>query len=136
MGLGREALAQLLRRLLFNVLAANNDDHTKNLSFLLRQGGRWELAPAYDITHAFNPDKLWIRQHLMSVNGHFNGISRADVRLLAERFALLAELPEAIEQVQAAIAHWPGFARAAGVDEAEARTIGQHMAQRAALFVG
>lgn len=134
LGLDQEALAQLLRRLLFNVLAANNDDHTKNFSFLLRQGGRWELAPAYDITHAFNPDNLWIRQHLMSVNGRFEGISRADVRVLAERFSLLAELPDAIAQVQAAITRWPGFARAAGVDDAEARLIGQHMADCATAF--
>lgn len=50
------ALAQILRRMVFNVLAVNNDDHTKNFLFLLREGGRWELAPAYDITHAYRPD--------------------------------------------------------------------------------
>ena len=132
--LDRAALAQLLRRLLFNVLAANNDDHTKNFSFLLRQGGHWALAPAYDITHAFNPDNVWVRQHLMSVNGRFDGITRADVRVLAERFGLLAELPDAIDQVQAALGDWPRHAREAGVPEAEARVIGQHMADRARLL--
>nr|WP_284309374.1 HipA domain-containing protein [Hydrogenophaga electricum] len=76
----RAALAQILRRRVFNVLAVNNDDHTKNFLFLLREGGRWELARAHDITHAYRPDSEWVREHQMSVNGRFVGITRADVR--------------------------------------------------------
>src|SRR3546814_16045662 len=69
----------------FNVMARNCDDHTKNHAFLLREGGRWELAPAYDVTHAYNPNGEWTYQHLMGVNGKFNGITRDDLMAVAKR---------------------------------------------------
>lgn len=134
--LGREAMAQILRRMVFNVLAVNNDDHTKNFSFLLRQGGTWELAPAYDVTFAFNPDNVWIKNHLMSVNGKFSNITRADVREVAERFDLLAELPGVIDSVRGAVARWPEFSTLAKVDPAERQRIGQHIAEHGAIFTG
>ena len=65
---GDEALRQAFLRMVFNVMARNYDDHTKNFSFLLKQGQSWELAPAYDVTHAHNPRGRWTYQHLMSVN--------------------------------------------------------------------
>lgn len=136
LNLGREAMAQILRRMVFNVLAVNNDDHTKNFSFLLREGGRWELAPAYDVTFAFNPDNVWIKNHLMSVNGKFSNITRADVREVAERFDLLAELPETIDSISKAVARWPEFAARARVDPAERQRIGQHIAQHGNIFIG
>ncbi|WP_374407143.1 type II toxin-antitoxin system HipA family toxin [Hydrogenophaga sp.] len=132
--LGRDALAQILRRMVFNVLAVNNDDHTKNFSFLLREGGGWELAPAYDITHAYRPDSEWVREHQMSVNGRFDGITRADVRVVAERFGLLAELPKAIDAVTGAVRRWDTFAREAGVAVEEITTIAGHMAERERVF--
>src|SRR3546814_9109974 len=70
----------------FNVMARNCDDHTKNHAFLLREGGRWELAPAYDVTHAYNPSGEWTYQHLMGVNGRFDGITRDDLMAVARRF--------------------------------------------------
>ena len=60
-------------------MAANCDDHSKNVSFLLREGEAWELAPAYDVTHAYNPKGEWTYQHLMSVNGKFSDITREDL---------------------------------------------------------
>ncbi len=63
----------------FNVMARNCDDHSKNFAFLLRQGGAWEQAPAYDLTHAYNPQGAWTFQHLLGVNGKFAGISRVDL---------------------------------------------------------
>jgi serine/threonine-protein kinase HipA len=69
-----EDLEEAFRRMVFNVMARNCDDHTKNFAFLLRQGGtRWKLAPAYDVTFAHNPKGEWTHQHLMSVNGKFKG---------------------------------------------------------------
>lgn len=128
LGLGQAALVKLLRRMVFNVLAVNNDDHTKNFSFLLREGGGWELAPAYDITHAFNPDNVWVKQHLMSVNGRFSEITHLDVRAVADRFGLLAELPQVVQRVQDAVAQWPRFAQRARVDPKETQAIAEHMA--------
>ena len=72
----------------FNVMAMNCDDHTKNLAFLLRRGGAWELAPAYDLTHAYNPKGDWTFQHQMAVNGKFQAITRDDLLQDAERFGV------------------------------------------------
>jgi serine/threonine-protein kinase HipA len=134
LSLGREAMAQILRRMVLNVLGVNNDDHTKNFSFLMRQGGPWELAPAYDITHAYRPGSKWVAEHQMSINGKFDNITRADVRTVAERFDLLAELPDAIENVRDAVAQWPALAKAAEIDPVEIETIHSHMVERAKIF--
>ena len=88
LGLGDAALEQIFRRMAFNVMARNCDDHTKNFAFRLKQGESWELAPAYDVTHAYNPKGEWTYQHLMSVNGKFKDIARADILMEAERFGV------------------------------------------------
>src|SRR4029077_6952081 len=88
LGLGYHAKEEAFRRVAFNVMAANCADHTKNQSFLLRQGGAWELAPAYDVTYAYNPKGEWTYQHLTGVNGKFAGISRDDLLALAEQFGV------------------------------------------------
>ena len=115
--LGDEALAQAFRRMAFNVMARNCDDHTKNFAFRLKQGGRWELAPAYDITHAHNPQGEWTSQHLMSVNGKFDDIGRADLLKVADRFSVAR--PELLlKEVKDAVGNWPGFAEEAGLGSA------------------
>lgn len=70
---------QMYRRMVFNVIARNCDDHTKNFAFRLKQGGNWELAPAYDICHAYRPDSIWVSQHALSINGKRMGIEKADL---------------------------------------------------------
>jgi serine/threonine-protein kinase HipA len=122
LGLGAAARAEAYRRMVFNVAAANCDDHTKNFSFLLPEGDRWQLAPAYDVTHAHNPASQWTRQHLMAVNGATVGIDRDDVMSVADRF----EVPGAariVEQVLAAVDDWPRRANEAEVPEATAEGI-------------
>jgi serine/threonine-protein kinase HipA len=114
LGLGDAAMAQAYRRMAFNVMARNCDDHTKNVSFILRQGGSWELAPAYDLTHAYNPKGEWTYQHLMGVNGKFDGIARADLLAVSDRFSVRS--PRSIlDEVRDVIAGWPDIAREAGV---------------------
>ena len=113
--LSYEEKEEAFRRVAFNVLAANCDDHTKNTSFLLREGGRWELAPAYDVTHAHNPKGDWTNQHLMGVNGKFTAITRADLLQLADRFAI-GTAPKVLHAVADAVAAWPEFGTAAGMD--------------------
>ena len=114
LNLPASARGQAFRRMVFNVLSANCDDHTKNLSFLLKKEGQWELAPAYDVTHAYNPRGEWTHQHLMSVEGKFSIIGKADLMAVAERFqipkaaAILTEVTEAVEA-------WPEFAATASV---------------------
>lgn len=120
--LGDEANGQAFRRMAFNVMAKNCDDHTKNFAFRLKQGDTWELAPAYDVTHAYNPKGEWTYQHLMSVNGKFSGITRADLLAEADRFGVRRP-QDALKDVRAAIDSWPEFARQAGLGEKTATDI-------------
>lgn len=125
LGLDYAALEEAFRRMAFNVMATNCDDHTKNISFMLREGRSWELAPAYDITYAFNPAGKWTWQHLMAVNGKFAAISQADLLAVADRFGI-GTAPKVIRQVREAVVAWPDFARQAGVKPAEANRILAH----------
>lgn len=122
LGLDYAAKEEAFRRMVFNILAANCDDHTKNISFLLEQGGAWELAPAYDVTHAYNPDGEWTHQHLMSVNGRFRDIARADVMAVANRFGV-GTAAKVIRQVESAVGEWPKLAAEAAVDPSEIERI-------------
>jgi serine/threonine-protein kinase HipA len=88
LGLGQDATDECFRRMAFNVMARNCDDHTKNIAFMLREGRSWELAPAYDLTPAYNPKGAWTFQHQMSVNGKFTKIAREDLLMDAERFGV------------------------------------------------
>jgi serine/threonine-protein kinase HipA len=110
--LGDEALEQVFRRMVFNVMARNCDDHTKNFAFRLKQGGTWELAPAYDVTHAYNPKGEWTYQHLMSVNGKFNDITRKDLLEEADRFSVPGR-SSALADVRSALESWPEAAKEA-----------------------
>lgn len=123
--LGYSAMEEAFRRIAFNAMAANCDDHSKNASFLLREGGAWELAPAYDVTHAYNPKGEWTYQHLMSVNGKFADISHDDLRVVADQFAV-GTAPKVLEQVSDAVSRWPEFAREAKVSAAEVKRILSH----------
>jgi serine/threonine-protein kinase HipA len=114
LGLDRDALAQAYRRMVFNVVAVNRDDHTKNLAFLLPQGGRWQLAPAYDVTYAFNPHGEWTQRHQLSVNGLFDRITVKDLWAVGEQFAVPG-YKRIVREVIAAVADWPSFAAAAGL---------------------
>jgi serine/threonine-protein kinase HipA len=115
--LGDGALDQAFRRMAFNVMARNCDDHTKNFSFLMKQGQPWQLAPAYDVTHAYNPKGEWTYQHLMSVNGKFDGITREDLLEEADRF-MVRRPKDLLTDVRAAIENWPSVAKEAGLRDA------------------
>jgi serine/threonine-protein kinase HipA len=123
--LGYPALEEAFRRVAFNVMAANCDDHSKNVSFLMRDGGAWELAPAYDVTHAYNPQGEWTYQHLMSVNGKFAGIVPDDLMVLADQFGV-GTASRVLAQVSDAVASWPDFAKRAKVSAVEVTRIREH----------
>jgi serine/threonine-protein kinase HipA len=113
---------EIFRRMSFNVMGRNCDDHSKNFSFLLRRGGPWELAPAYDLSFAHNPASPWTHQHLMSVNGKFKDFTRSDLLEVADRFGI-GTGTRVIDQVREAIAGWPSYAESAGVSAALTRHI-------------
>jgi len=114
LGMGKEALQQAFRRMVFNVAAVNRDDHSKNLAFLLPESGSWELAPAYDITHAHNFQGNWTMNHHMSVNGKFNGITLADLHEVGDRH-LIPRYAGVIKEVCNTVEKWSEFAESAGV---------------------
>jgi len=120
--LGDNAIGQVFRRMAFNVMAKNCNEHTKNFAFRLKQNSSWELAPAYDVTHAYNPQGEWTYQHLMSVNGKFNAITRADLLLEADRFGVRRPL-DILADVRAALDNWQSYAEAAGLSNASLSAI-------------
>lgn len=127
LGLGPQERSQALRRVVFNVAAVNRGDHTKNLSFLLPEGGDWKLGPAYDVTHAHNPDGVWTNQHQMSVNSKRIGISRDDLYQLGDLFGVPG-YRNLVKEVLAAVERWPEFAEEAGVGAEHIARVGDDIA--------
>jgi serine/threonine-protein kinase HipA len=122
--LSHAAYVEVFRRMIFNIMGRNCDDHSKNFSFILKEGSHWELAPAYDVTFAHNPKGEWTNQHLMSVNGKYKNFTADDIIKVADRFGV-GEVKQLIKEVQAAIKSWPDFAKNAGLNKEEVRRIGQ-----------
>lgn len=126
LGLPSSTRAEAFRRMAFNVAAKNCDDHTKNFSFILREGTlQWDLSPAYDVTFAHNPKSEWTSQHLMSVNGKFHGIGKSDLLAIADRF-VVGSASEILERVDDAVAQWREFADIAGVSKSVTDHIATH----------
>ncbi len=124
LSLGHATHVEAFRRMVFNVMARNCDDHTKNFSFLLQQGGHWQFAPAYDVTFAHNPNGEWTSQHLMSANGKFKNFTLNDMLTVADRFGVGEALP-VIANIKKIIQAWPIFAKKAGVTQKEINRIGK-----------
>ena len=122
LGLDKDALAQAFRRMVFNVAAVNNDDHTKNFAFVRREGAAWELAPAFDVTHAYRPDSPWTSRHLLAVNGAFAGVELSDIYAVGERHRVPA-FRRVVREVLSAVDAWPEYAAQAGVDDETTRAI-------------
>jgi serine/threonine-protein kinase HipA len=124
-----QASEQMFRRMVFNVLARNCDDHTKNFSFMLKQHGQWELAPAYDICHAYRPGSEWVSQHALSINNKRKNITRQDLLLVGEAIhckkaaSIITEISEAVNQ-------WKKHAKEVGVNPKLIRAIDDTMLKR------
>jgi serine/threonine-protein kinase HipA len=126
LNLGNAAIEEAWRRAVFNVLCRNCDDHTKNVAFLLRPTGRWELAPAYDLCFAHNPAPgRWTRQHQMLIAGKAQGITKADLVELGARFGVRRPM-EKYGRVLEAVRRWPQFAKAAGVPDEAAAAVARY----------
>ena len=110
------ALEEQFRRMAFNIVARNQDDHVKNIAFLMDKQGRWSLAPAFDVTYSYNPSGAWTSAHQMTLNGKRDGFTLEDFETCA-RSALMkrGRAGTIIEEVRAAVLRWPEFAAAAGL---------------------
>jgi serine/threonine-protein kinase HipA len=117
-----KAAEQFYRRMVFNVVARNQDDHTKNISFLMDATGQWQLAPAYDVAYAYQPGNRWTSQHQMALSGKRDGFTRADLRAVAREMNIRGA-DELIDDVLTQVARWPEFAAKAGMSEERTITI-------------
>ncbi len=119
LGLGTPAAEQQFRRMVFNVVARNQDDHVKNVSFLMDRSGAWSLAPAYDVVWAFRPGSPWLDTHQMTINGKRDNFTVADLRAVAAVAGLARGRAESIlAEVTDVVARWPQVAHDVGIDEA------------------
>jgi serine/threonine-protein kinase HipA len=110
------ALQEQIRRMVFNVLARNQDDHVKNIAFLMDRAGRWSLSPAFDITWSYNPAGEWTAQHQMSINGKRDDFAFEDFVACARTVSISSARVRSIcEEVRQAVARWSCFADEAGV---------------------
>ena len=114
---------QLYRRMVFNVMARNQDDHTKNISFAMNPQGSWRTTPAYDVMWAYNPSGRWTSSHQMTINGRREGFTRADLENVA-RSVDVADPDRIIESVAEAVRDWAAHAADAGVQPELADRIG------------
>jgi serine/threonine-protein kinase HipA len=105
---------QLYRRMVFNVMARNCDDHTKNFSFIMDRTGQWKLSPAFDVCHSYRPGSSWVSQHSLSINGKRMDITRNDLLQVAKKMNI-KKADAIIEQVHAAVSKWNDFAAQTGV---------------------
>ena len=101
---------EFFRRMVFNVVARNQDDHTKNISFLMDKTGTWRLSPAYDMSWAYNPSGEWTSAHQMSINNKYDAITREDLLKVAYEMNI-KKATKIIDQVVDAVSHWPTLAK-------------------------
>jgi serine/threonine-protein kinase HipA len=124
--LPRSAVEQQFLRMAFNVIARNQDDHVKNIAFLMDRDGRWSLSPAFDIVYAYNPQGRWTSEHQMSINGKRDRFTLEDLRSVAELASIKrATAGDLIGRVIDAVKDWPTLATEAGIPEERIARIGQ-----------
>lgn len=118
LGLGNITLEELYRRMCFNIVARNQDDHVKNISFLMDKNGKWRLAPAYDLTFSYRPDSVWVGQHQMTMNGKRGGFTLADFTAASIAMRIKPhKAKEILEQVELQAKNFLVYANATGVSE-------------------
>jgi serine/threonine-protein kinase HipA len=120
---------EMFRRMVFNVVARNQDDHTKNISFLMDKSGKWQLSPAYDISWSYNPEGKWTSQHQMSINNKWTDITKDD--LLAVASAMNIKKPrEIIEKAIDVASRWPDYATPLGIPKETIKAINSTLITR------
>lgn len=115
LGLDRSAIEQMVRRALLNIVIRNQDDHVKNIAFLMDKAGRWSLAPAFDVVYAYNPGGAWTSQHQMSLAGKTTDFTMDDL-IAFGRYADIkpAQLRAMLDDIRQAATRWSDYAVEAG----------------------
>ncbi|MFK8037292.1 MAG: HipA domain-containing protein, partial [Crocinitomicaceae bacterium] len=105
---------EMFRRMVFNVIATNYNDHTKNFAFLLKQGQSWELAPTYDVCYAYDPTNSWVNQQTLSVNGKHSQITENDLMTIAKTNNI-KKAASIIKEMTEVVSNWKTYANQANV---------------------
>ena len=113
-----EDVEQQVRRTLFNVIARNQDDHVKNIGFVMDKEGEWRLSPAFDVVYSYNPKGAWTSQHQMSLNGKRDAFDLIDLVAFGEVAGLKARKTKAIiDEIIEVVKHWTEFAQEAKIHD-------------------
>ena len=124
LGLGHDTLTEQFRRTVFNIVARNQDDHVKNIAFLMDRNGEWSLSPAYDVTYSYNAFGDWTSRHQMSVNGKRDKFELDDLIAFGKTAGLKpAKARKMIESISSTVRQWIEFAGECGVEENMANQI-------------
>ncbi len=113
---------QMFRRMVFNILATNCDDHTKNFSFRLEQDGEWRLSPAYDVCYSYDPKNVWVNQQTLSINGKYRDIRQEDLMTVAKANNI-KKGEKIIKEINTVVKSWKDFANRAKVKKGLLQTI-------------
>ena len=122
--LNYEDAEQMFRRMAFNIIARNCDDHTKNFSFLLKKDGNWKLSPAYDVCHAYQPGSIWVSQHALSLNGKRQNHKKEDLIKFAKNINV-RKSGEIIKEINNSVSNWMQFAKKYQVSLKKAKAINE-----------
>ena len=115
---------QMFRRMVFNVISRNCDDHTKNFAFMLKKNQKWQLAPAYDICHAYRPGSVWVSQHALSINGKRKDFNLNDLISVANSMNI-KRAKVIINQTNEVVSNWSSYAKQVGVNPKKLKEIGE-----------
>ena len=119
---------QLLKRMVFNIVARNHDDHSKNVSFMLVES-QWKLSPAYDLVYSYKPGSKWVNSHWMSLNGKRDDFTREDIyslEKLSPRFSR-KYIDQIVDRTVEHVSRWSGLAKDSGVPDSLVREIGSNL---------
>ena len=117
---------QLFRRMVFNIIMCNHDDHTKNISFIMDRAGKWRISPAYDVTYSYNPTGAWTSKHQMSINGKQDDFSMDDILTCAKVAGLnLAKCRKIVSDILSVTNKWQKIAKAVGIEQTRITAIQQ-----------
>ena len=113
-----QAIEQQFRRMAFNIVARNQDDHVKNIAFLMNKAGEWSLSPAFDMTYSFNPSGAWTASHQMTMNGKRDNFTLDDFNACAKKASMKrGRAVKIVSEVQATVSKWKSFAEQAGLPD-------------------
>ena len=126
LNLSYSELEQMYRRMVFNILTRNHDDHTKNHSFLMDKSGKWGLAPAYDLCYAYSPTGKWTNKHQLSLNGKRERFTLQDLLQFAEKQDI-KNAKEIVQQILDVVAQWSIYAKNYNVNPEFIRTIQENL---------